>query len=440
MKIQLPNNWKPRHDQMPLWNYLENGGKRAIQLAHRRWGKDDVALHNTACQAVKRPGNYWHMLPEYGQARKAIWDAVNPRTGIRRVDEAFPLAIRESTRTQDMMIKLKGGSTWQLIGSDNFNSLVGSPPIGIVFSEFAIANPASWNYLRPILAENDGWAVFITTPRGKNHAYSLYEFAKEDPAWFAGLVTSDESDVFTKEQLAQELAELISELGPEEGMAFFRQEYYCSFDTLISGSYYGSIIDLADTDGRICNVPYDPALPVITAWDLGMGDSTGIWFIQDAKTEYRIIDYYEASGEGFSYYAKYLKELPYDYSEHIMPHDIRVRELGTGKSRYESAQALGIRPITICPSLPVDDGINAVRNVLSKCYFDKKKTAQGLEGLRCYHKEYDEKRKEYKNKPYHDWTSHPSDAFRMFAIGHRVKAPINTVKQIMSRFDFRGTW
>ena len=440
MKIRLPNNWKPRHDQMALWKYLEQGGKRAFELAHRRWGKDDVALHNTACQAVKRPGNYWHMLPEYGQARKAIWEAINPKTGKRRIDEAFPMEIRESTRSQDMMIKLKGGSTWQLIGSDNYNSLVGSPPVGLVMSEYAIADPRAWNYLRPILAQNDGWAVFITTPRGKNHAYNLYNFALNDPEWFAEINTVKESGVFTAAQLEQERLELISDLGPEEGEAFFRQEYYCSFEGAICGSYYGSILDLAEQDGRICNVPYDPALPVITAWDLGMGDSTGIWFIQDAKTEYRIIDYYETSGEGFGYYAKYLMAKPYVYSEHIMPHDIRVRELGTGKSRYEAAQALGIKPITICPSLPVDDGINAVRSVLSKCYFDKTKCSQGIDALRSYHKEYDDKRKEYKNKPYHDWSSHGSDSFRMFAVGHRPRGPVKSVKSIMERFNFSGAW
>jgi hypothetical protein len=380
------------------------------------------------------------MLPEYGQARKAIWDAINPRTGKRRIDEAFPEGIRSGFRTQDMMIKLKSGSTWQLIGSDNYNSLVGTPPVGITLSEYAIADPRSWNYLRPILAENNGWAVFITTPRGKNHAYDLFQYAKGDNDWFSQLTTVDDSNVFTKEQLAQELAELISEMGEEEGTAFFRQEYYCSFEGAICGSYYGSQMEAAAAEGRITNVPYDANLPVITAWDLGVGDATGIWFFQVYATEVRVIDYYETSGEGLQYYAKYLAGKPYVYSQHIMPHDIRVRELGTGKSRYETAERLGIKPISICPSLPVDDGINAVRSVLTKCYFDKKRCAQGIESLRSYHKVYDDKRREYKNTPYHDWTSHAADAFRMFAVGHKERPKTRSVSAMMESIKFKGVW
>lgn len=439
-KIRLPNNWIPRQDQLPLWQYLQNGGKRAFVFAHRRWGKDDVALHRTSCAAMQRPGNYWHMLPEYSQARKAIWEAVNPHTGKRRIDEAFPEAIRETTRTQDMMIKFKNGSTWQLVGSDNYNSLVGSPPVGLTFSEYAIADPRAWNFLRPILAENGGWALFITTPRGKNHAYEMYKYGLEDKDWFTTLITADQSGVFSKEMLDQERRELHAQYGPDEGEAIFRQEYYCSFDGAIIGGYYTALMDMADSDERITNVPYDASIPVITSWDLGVGDSTAIWFYQPVGNEIRVIDYYEATGEGMQYYAKILNQKPYSYSQHIMPHDIRVRELGTGKSRYEIAQSLGIKPITIARSLPVDDGINAVRALLPRCYFDRKKCAQGLDALRSYHKEYDDKRKEFKNKPYHDWTSHACDSFRMFAIGHAEAPKKKTISSIMERVNFSGAW
>jgi hypothetical protein len=438
-RIKLPHNWAPRPDQIPYFNSIKPNG-RSVMVAHRRWGKDDVALHATACQAMQRSGNYWHMLPSYTQARKAIWEAINPRTGKRRIDEAFPAAIREATRSQDMLIKLKSGSTWQLVGSDNYNSLVGSPPVGVVFSEYAIADPRSWGYLRPILADNNGWAAFISTPRGKNHLYDLYEYGKEDPIWFTDLVTAKDSGVFTAEQLEQERMELISEMGPEEGDAFFKQEYMCSFEGAICGSYYGGILDQIEINGQICRVPYDANLPVITAWDLGVGDATGIWFFQVHNQETRVIDYYETSGEGLQYYAKYLSSKPYVYSEHIMPHDIRVRELGTGKSRYETAERLGIKPITICPSLSVDDGINAVRSLLPSCYFDKVKTAQGLNNLRSYHKEYDDKRKEYKNKPYHDFTSHSADAFRMFAVGHKKKLKVKSVSSFLESINFGSSW
>lgn len=441
MKITLPNQWTPRQDQLPLWTYLAGGGKRAFQFAHRRWGKDDVALHWTACAAMQKVSTFWHMLPEYSQARKAVWEAVNPRTGKRRIDEAFPDAICETKRSQDMFIRFINGSTWQLVGSDNYNSLVGSPPVGLVFSEYALADPRAWGYLRPVLAENGGWAMFITTTRGRNHAHALYQMALEHPDWYANLVTIEDSGLLTAEQLEQELAEYIATFGPDEGYALFRQEWYCSFDGAISGAYYGAFMDQAESDNRITNVPYDPAIPVTTAWDLGVGDATAIWFLQRVNQEIRAIDYLEASGEGLQYYVKELQQRPYTYDNHILPHDARVRELGTGKSRYEIAQQLGIKPITIARNIPIDDGINAVRSIIPKMWFDKRRCSQGIESLRSYRKEYDDVRKCFKNKPLHDWTSHGCDALRMFAVeGDRTRPKVKPVSDIMSRHNFRGVW
>lgn len=440
-KITLPNNWKPRHYQLNAWQYLANGGTRANIIWPRRHGKDDLALHWTACAAMQRVGTYWHMLPQSAQCRKAIWDAVNESTGKRRIDEAFPDEICETKRGQDMFIRFVNGSTWQLVGSDNYDSLVGTPPVGLVFSEFALANPSAWGYLRPILANNGGWAIFITTPRGKNHAYTLYNHAKDSPEWFCEHLTVKDTGVLTPEQLELELREYIATFGQEEGYALYNQEYMCDWSGNVSGSYYGSFLDEAEADGRITNVPYDPALQVITGWDLGVGDATGIWFMQKLGNELRLIDYYEASGEGLPYYAKYLKDLPYVYEEHVMPHDVRVRELGTGKSRYEMAQVLGIKPITIARSLPVDDGINAVRAALPRIWIDKRKCAQGLESLRNYHKEYDDKRKEYKNKPFHDLSSHAADALRYLIIAADQQKPkVKPVSDIMESVHFRGVW
>lgn len=439
--ITLPNNWTPREYQLPAWNYLENGGKRVVLIWPRRHGKDDLALHWTACAAMQRVGTYWHCLPEATQSRKAIWDAVNEFTGKRRIDEAFPDEICETKRNQDMFIRFKNGSTWSLIGSDNYDSLVGTPPVGIVFSEFALANPNAWGYLRPILANNGGWAIFVSTPRGKNHLYSLYNHAKDADDWFAELLTVDSTQLLSKERLEVELKEYIAMYGEEEGYAKYRQEYHCSFDGTLSGSYFGSLIDQAEVDGRITNVPYDPTLPVTTSWDLGVGDATGIWFFQKVHNEVRAIDYYETSGEGLTYYVKILKEKPYVYDEHIMPHDVRVRELGTGKSRFEVAQSLGIRPITIARQLPVDDGINAVRSLIPRMWFDKRNCSQPLEYLRAYRKEYDEKRKEYKSKPFHDANSHCADALRMFAVsGDKPKQKVRTVTDIMASRSFHSVW
>jgi phage terminase large subunit len=188
MDIVLPNHWKPRDYQRRLWSYLELGGKRAVAVWHRRAGKDEVCLHWAACAALQRVGNYWHMLPEASQARKAVWDAVNPHSGRRRIDEAFPRAIRLGQRDEDMKINLANGSTWQLVGSDRFDALVGSPPIGLVFSEYSLTNPGAWDYLRPILAENGGWAIFMMTPRGRNHAWKLYDRARSQPDWFSDMI------------------------------------------------------------------------------------------------------------------------------------------------------------------------------------------------------------------------------------------------------------
>ena len=172
--------WQPRAYQKPVWDYFKGGGKRAVCVWHRRSGKDEFCLHLAAVKAHERPATYWHMLPEAAQARKAIWDAVNPVTGRRRIDEAFPRAARTLTREADMFIRLSSGSTWQVVGSDNYNSLVGTPPIGIVFSEFALADPSAWAYLSPILEENGGWAAFVTTPRGRNHAWRMFRYAERN--------------------------------------------------------------------------------------------------------------------------------------------------------------------------------------------------------------------------------------------------------------------
>lgn len=428
MEINLPNNWAPRQDQMRMWEYLESGGKRAVECAHRRWGKDDVALHFTACAAMERVGNYWHMLPEYSQSRKAIWDAINPKTGKKRINEAFPEAIRKKTRNQEMMITFINDSTWQLVGSDSFDTLVGSPPVGIVNSEYALANPRAWAYLSPILEENKGWAIFIFTPRGKNHGFNILRFAETEPGWFAETLTADDTPVFTSKQLENIKRDLQGIFGEREGEAIFLQEYHCSFEGFTPGAYYSKQIMQAKAEGRVTSVPYATGHEVYTFWDLGMDDSTSIWFMQSIGKELRFIDYYESSGEGLSHYAKTLKEKPYIYGDHYLPHDVKVRELGTGVSREETLINLGITPIAIVKrardTQAVLNGIDAVRNILSQCWFDKAKCSIGLAGLEGYRAEYDEKKKKLSNKPLHNWCSHAADSFRTFAVGYKEKVVI----------------
>jgi len=439
MEIELPYNWNPRKDQMPFFKYMQNGGKRAVVVAHRRWGKDDVSLHYTATALMQRVGNYWHMLPKYEQARKVIWSAVNPFTSKKRIDEAFPLEIRKRTLENEMKIEFKNGSVWQLVGSDNYNQYVGSAPIGIVMSEYSISNPMAWAYISPILEQNGGWAIFIYTPRGNNHGKKLYDMAKINDEWFAGLITAEQSSVFSAKQLQNRKTEYFDLFGEEHGTALFEQEYLCSFMSAQLGAYYGKQIKLAKDDGRIGSVPYQPQMEVNTYWDLGMDDSMSIWFIQHIGKCHHVIDYYSSSGMGLEHYAKELKKRGYNYGCHYMPHDAAVREMSSGevaKTRKEIAEDLGIRPIEIVKcarnmDIIINVHIPAVRNVLATCYFDDVKCWHGIAGLEAYHAEYDEAKKILSNRPAHDINSHPADSFRTFAIGYAVPIKAKTAEELL---------
>jgi phage terminase large subunit len=421
--IRLPNSWRPRDYQRDLWSYLESGGKRADVAAHRRWGKDDVALNWAAVAAFERVGTYWHMLPEASQARKAIWDAINPHTGKRRIDEAFPKELRETTREVDMLIRFKNGSTWQVVGSDNYNSLVGSPPVGVVFSEWSLAKPDAWTYMRPILAENGGWAVFIWTPRGRNHAVQAFEARRQDAAWFTQRSPATDTGVFSEEQLAKEKRELIDECGStEEGTAKFSQEYLVDFDAATPGAYYASLINDAERENpsRVSRVPYDPSLQVYTAWDLGIDDYTAIWFFQQVGREVRAIDYYETSGVGLQTIVREaISEKPYVYAAHHLPHDVEVRELGAGgKSRRETLAGLGLQHIVVGAAQDPEERINASRQMIPITWFDAEKCALGLNRLRQYRKRWNRSTSSFVG-PLHDENSHGSDAFGEFAMNRR---------------------
>lgn len=417
--VRLPyNGWRPRAYQGNLWEYLERGGKRAVAIWHRRAGKDEVCLHWSAIAAHMRVGVYWHMLPEAAQARKAVWDAVNPHSGQRRLNEAFPRELRESTRETDMAIRFTNGSLWQLVGSDNYNSLVGSPPVGVVFSEFALADPSAWGYLRPILAENGGWALFITTPRGRNHAATFYEAARHDDTWFAEQLDALHTGVFTPEQLEIEHRELIREYGPDDGDARYRQEYLVSFDAGVMGSYYGSLMEAAEKERRITRVPWEPTYPVHTAWDLGIGDATAIWCVQVVGREVHCIDYIENSGVGLDWYVRELDKRPWKWGEHVLPHDADARELGTGVSRIETLRNLGFHRTQVLPRQAPEDGINAVRMMLPRCFFDADKCARGISALQNYRRQWNEALRTYSDRPLHDWASHGADAFRALALGN----------------------
>ena len=418
-EIVLPHEWEPRPYQLPAWRYLEGGGKRACLVWHRRSGKDDFALHWAATAAMQRVGTYWHLLPQQNQARKSLWDAINPRTRRTRIDDAFPAAIRQRKREVDMLIEFANRSTWQAVGSDNFDALVGSPPVGIVFSEWALCNPRAWAFLRPILAENDGWAIFITTPRGRNHAARMLEQAKGWPDWFTSVLSAEQTGVFSAERLAQERRELEVEFGRDEGGPLFEQEYLCSFSAGLLGSIYGRAIERLEHQGALAPLPYEPRLPVHTAWDLGFGDATAVWFWQQSGREVWLIDYDEWTSTPLPAIWAAVAGRGYAFGEHLLPHDADHHELQTGRTRIKALRFAGAQQLRVVPRHEVADGINAGSLLLPRCRFDVRKCERGLDALRQYHRAWDKDAKMFAKQPVHDWSSHAADAFRTLAAGMR---------------------
>ncbi|MCX6010221.1 MAG: hypothetical protein NTW48_09385, partial [Chloroflexi bacterium] len=278
-------------------------------------------------------------------------------------------------------------------------------------------------YLRPMLLENNGWAAFNSTPRGKNHFIDMFQMAEKSDDWFSQVLTVDDTGIFTKSQMDQELLEMQAEHGEAYGEAFFRQEYYCSFSSAVLGAYYGKEMRDIEESGRICEVNYDDSVPVHTAWDLGYSDDTSIWFYQVVGDEIHLIDYHSSNGENVEYYAGVVMSKPFskNYGIHYLPHDARAKTLASGgKSIIEQLSAIiGLGNMRIAPNLSLQDGIQASRMLLKKCWFDEKKTEFGIKCLREYQREYDDERKMLKDKPKHDFTSHGADAFRMLAVAWR---------------------
>lgn len=374
------------------------------------------------------------MLPVAKQARKAIWNAVDPHTQKRRIDIAFPQELRKRTVDDEMFIEFKCASTWQVIGSDNYDSLVGSSPAGIVFSEWALSNPNCWAYLRPIMAENDGWAVFITTPRGRNHAATMYEAAKGDPNWFCELSKATETPVFSQETLDRELAEYQREYGKKIGESLFRQEYLCDFDAPVIGAIYADLISDIENE-RITEIPWNPSWPVYTVFDIGHRDATACWFFQVGPGAVYWIDYEEEIGTDVPYWVKLLNEKPYNYAENFFPWDARLPSFAAPRTVIQQFHDAGVRAKVIGQNDHADR-IAAGRILLRRSYFDRLKCATGLDNLRQYHYKWDADKKVLSKEPEHDYSSHGSDAFGYGAIAYKeinpepFKDPIESLRRL----------
>jgi phage terminase large subunit len=377
----------------------------ACLVCHRRAGKTVACIHDLVDAALRcekvRP-RFAYVAPYRSQAKTVAWDylcaAVEPLRGMGvEINQA------------ELRVDLPGGSQVRLYGSDNPDALRGIYLDGCVLDEYGDQDPRTWSeVISPALADRQGWAVFIGTPKGQNDFYDVWERAQKDDKWFSLMLKASDSGILP----ADELEAQRSTKSPEE----YAQEFECSFDAAVKGAYYGKLMEQAETDKRICGVPYDPSSQVWTAWDLGIEDPTAIWWAQTVGKEIHVIDYYESSGVDLGHYVREIKSRPYVYAGHIVPHDAQARELGTGKSRLEVLESLGLKNITVAANHRVEDGINAVRTIIPRCWFDATKCARGTKALKLYHANWDSKKQTLQPRPDHDWSSHAADAFRYLAM------------------------
>ena len=383
--------------------FFDAGGKRAIWIVHRRGGKDLTALHQTCKEMHKRKGQYWHVFPTAEQARKAIWDGFT-KDGQRIMEQVFPAAIRKTPRAflpnAEMVVELKCGSIWRLMGSDKME-VVGAGPVGVTFSEFALAKPKTWDLVRPMLRENDGWASFVTTPRGKNHAHKLWKMAQDNPDWFCERLTLRDTNAYDPDKtIAEERAEGMPE-------ALIQQEYMCDFDAALVGSVWGDLLSELERRGGVGPYTHESDR-VFTTWDLGLSDSTAIWFWRPVSNGVEVLDYYEANGKPLSHFFDEVEAKPYTYAKHWLPHDAKAKTLATGSSILDRfLERYGSGAVSVVPGLSIPDGIQAGRWLLQQpgTRFHER-CAEGLDALRAYHYGYNEDTKAFSRQPVHDWSSH----------------------------------
>jgi len=402
-------------------NFYANG-----YLVHNS-GKDICSFNMMAMAAIRKPGVYFLIYPTYSQGKKIIWDTIT-NDGMRFID-FIPSQLIASTHVQELKIVLTNGSILQILGSDNVDRLVGTNPQGILYSEAALQAPDAYNLMRPSLAANDGFVIFESTPRGKNWFYGLYKLAKDNPKeWFCSKLTLDDTKHIPKSEIEKDLRDgLMSE-------DLIQQEYFTSFDMGVEGSYYSKFLDKMRTEGRIGSVPYEAGYKVHVSFDLGVHDATSLIFFQALPGgAVHIIDCYENTDVGLAHYVKVIKEKPYLYGAFIAPHDIKVRELGSGMSRYETAANLGLH-FKIAPNLSLEDGIEACKAALSSKVWIDIKCTKLINALENYRREYDPKQQVYKNYPLHNFASHFCDSFRYLCISLSKTADGLTPEQLEKNY------
>lgn len=417
--ISIPYNFEPRWYQAEAMAALDDGYKRLVLVWHRRAGKDLACLAGLVVPAMRdRVGYYLYVYPTSTLGKRAMWRGMD-NDGMKFMDRIPKQLVRKKYEAE-MLVEMDNGSLLQIIGSDKIEN-VGINPVGIVMSEYSLQMPTTWDYLRPILRFNDGWAIFNYTPRGKNHGYTLYEMAKYNPKWFVQRLTINDTELLTDEDLNEERREGMSE-------EMIQQEYYCSFDKGIEGTYYGKEIDRLELEGRVGFYPYEQDMPVHVTFDLGMNDFNALIFWQVCGREVRYIDYYQNHNQGLEFYALYMRNKPYIYGDIWFPHDGKVRELGTGISRARRFEDLINIAVRIVPDVGLLTGIEYGRKLFHRLFIDDihccrpRQDATGVEKdslldcLRNYQKEWDDKREEYKDFPRKSKFNHGADTHRYVAI------------------------
>lgn len=389
----------------------------AVIVAHRRAGKTVACLLDLIDAALRfkgENGRFAYIAPYYTMASDIAWGYLSSYAG------RVPGAVFNKS---DLYVEFPNKARVRLYGADNPDRLRGLYLDGVVLDENADMRPSVWGeVLRPALTDRKGWAVFIGTPKGKNSFFTIWDQASLLPDWFRLELKASKTGLLDP----QELEAAKSQMTEDQ----YAQEFECSFEAAIQGAYFGVEMRKAGEEGRITKVPYDPSSEVFTSWDLGIGDSTAIWFWQTVGREIRVIDFYEASGIGLDHYVKVLKQKDYNYGRHFLPHDAEKSELGTGKTIREVLSTMGLRGITIAPKLTIQEGIESARLLIPRCWFDEDKCKDGLEALRQYRKEFDDKLKTFKLRPLHDWSSHAADAFRYMAVSMGKASPFQKLPKI----------
>jgi hypothetical protein len=422
--------YEPRQLQAVIHAAMDRHRFGAV-VCHRRFGKTVLAINHLQIAALEcqreRP-RFGFLAPFREQAKSIAWDYLThysqPIPGVEQ-------------RISELAVNYPNGGQVRLFGADNPDALRGLYFDGLVLDEFGLMPPRIFSeVLRPTLSDRRGWALFLGTPAGKNQFYDVVQDAQTrqaagDPDWFYASYKASETGILDEDELDAARRDMSTDE--------YAQEYECSFEAAIKGAIYVKELEAARAAGRITSVPIEPVLPVDTTWDLGVGDSTAIWFTQSVRSgEVRVVDYYESSGEGLPHYVQVLRQKGYTYGRHVAPPDVQVREFASGRSRREAAASLGIS-LSICPNVPLEDGIHAARMLMPRCWFDATRCRAGLEALGHYRWDYNRRLNEFKPAPVHDWASHGADAFRYFAVWQKTPEPPPIPRKPRPR-PYRSVW